>query len=87
MDISTTNALLSGLMGFFGGLVTIPIHAIFAFWLKRDELKYAHKLDLIAKQRELILQHKLEMERKAKDPDIVELKSRLDKLEKGIKHG
>jgi len=46
MDISTANVLLSGLMGFFGGLVTIQINAIFALWLRRDELKYAHKLDV-----------------------------------------
>ena len=55
--------LLSGLMGIFGGTLTIPINAIFTYWLKRDELLYQHKLDLIAKQRELLLEHKLELER------------------------
>lgn len=60
---STESLLLSGLMGIFGGLLTIPVNAIFTFLLKRDELLYQHKLDLILKQRELLLEHKLEMER------------------------
>lgn len=60
---SLASLLFSGLMGIFGGLLTIPINALFTFWLKRDELLYHHKLDLIAKQRELLLEHKLEMER------------------------
>jgi len=60
---STGSLLLSGLMGIFGGLLTIPINAYFTYWLKRDELLYQHKLDLISKQRELLLEHKLEMQR------------------------
>lgn len=64
---SITPLLISGLMGMFGGLITIPFNAFFTFWLKRDELLYQHKLDLIAKQRELLLEHKLEMERLEKN--------------------
>ena len=60
---SIESLLLSGLMGIFGGLLTIPVNAVFTFFLKRDELLFQHKLDLILKQRELLLEHKLEIER------------------------
>ncbi len=60
---STINMILSGAMGFFGGMLTIPINAIIAWTLKRDELSYKHRLDLIAKRQELILQFKLEMQK------------------------
>ncbi len=60
---STFNLILSGIMGVFGGLLTLPINAVIAWLLKRDEQLYQHKLDLIAKQRELLLQHKLTVER------------------------
>jgi citrate synthase len=66
MNETTTGILLGGLMGFFGGLITIPINALFNYWLKRDELEYSQKLESIAKQRELLLQHKLEMEKRGK---------------------
>ena len=61
---STTNILLSGLMGFLGGMLTIPLNAIVAWALKRDELAFKHKLDMIAKKQELILQYKLELQKK-----------------------
>ena len=77
---STLNLLLSGLMGLVGGLLTIPINALFSRWLKRDELLYQHKLDLIAKQRELLLSHKLELERQGKDTEIAELKTAIGQL-------
>lgn len=60
---STINILVSGLMGFLGGLLTIPINAIVAWALKRDELSFKHRLDLIAKKQELILQYKLDMQK------------------------
>jgi hypothetical protein len=87
MDQTTTGIVLGGLMGFFGGLLTIPINALFNYWLKRDELEYYEKLENIAKQRELLLQHKLEMERRGKDKLMGQISRRLEKLEKNPGHG
>ena len=70
MNEMTTSLLFAGLMGLFGGLLTIPIIAMINTWLKRDELEYRRKLEMITKQRELLLQHKLEMERRGKDTSI-----------------
>jgi hypothetical protein len=78
---STTNLLLSGIMGVIGGLFSIPINALFLILTKRDEQYYQHKLDIIAKQRELLLQHKLEMARIGKDDDIEQLKTSITNLE------
>ena len=86
MNETTTSILLSGLMGFFGGLITIPIIALFNYWLKREELEYSGKLESIAKQRELLLQHKLEMEKRGKDKLINQLSKRLESLEKNLRH-
>ena len=86
MDQTTTGIVLGGLMGFFGGLITIPINALFNYWLKRDELEYSQKLESIAKQRELLLQHKLEMERRGKDRLIDQISKRLENLEKNPGH-
>lgn len=81
---STINLLLSGLMGMFGGFVTIPFNAVFSLFLKRDELKYQHKLNLIAKQRELLLQHQLEMERKDRDNEMAALRAAVKRLEERL---
>lgn len=86
MDETTTGVVLGGLMGFFGGLITLPINALFNYWLKRDELQYSQKLENIAKQRELLLQHKLEMERRGKDKLVDQLSKRLENLEKNLGH-
>ena len=86
MDQMTTGIVLGGLMGFFGGLITIPINALFSYWLKRDELEYSQKLESIAKQRELLLQHKLEMERRRKDKLVDQISKRLEHLEKHLDH-
>lgn len=86
MNETTTGILLGGLMGFFGGLITIPINALFNTWLKHNELEYFNKLESIARQRELLLQHKLEMERKSKDKLIDQISKRLDDLEKNPGH-
>lgn len=80
---STTNLVLSGLMGIIGGLISIPINALIMWKLKHDEIYYQHKLDIIAKERELLLQHKLEMTRKKQDDvDIIALKDAIKRLEK-----
>jgi hypothetical protein len=65
MDGTDTNMnlFLSAVMGILGGLLTIPINAIFAFWLKKYEIEYTHRLDEISKKRELLLSHQLELER------------------------
>ena len=86
MDQMTTGIVLGGLMGFFGGLITIPINALINYWLKRDELDYSQKLESIAKQRELLLQHKLEIERRGKDKLIAQISRRLENLEKNPGH-
>ena len=52
--------------------------------LRREEQKYQHKLDVIAKQRELILQHKLQLESKGKDNEIEQIKTALIKLNRLI---
>ncbi len=86
MNETTTGILLGGLMGFFGGLITVPINALFNYLLKRDELEYSQKLEIIAKQRELLLQHKLEMERRGKDKLVDQLLKRLENLERNLGH-
>ena len=87
MDQTTTGILLGGLMGFFGGLLSIPINALFHYWLKREELEYYEKLESIAKQRELLLQHQLEVEKRGKDKLIDQISKRLEILEKSPGHG
>jgi hypothetical protein len=86
MNETTTGILLAGLMGFFGGLLTIPINAFLNSWLKREELETSQKLESIAKQRELLLQHQLEMERKNKDTLMEQISKRLESLEKNSAH-
>ena len=86
MNETITGIVLSGLMGFFGGLMTLPINALFNYLLKRDELEYSRKLESIAKQRELLLQHQLEMERRGKDKLVDQISKRLENLEKHLGH-
>jgi hypothetical protein len=86
MSETTTGIVLGGLMGFFGGLISIPINALFNYWLKRDELEYSHKLESIAKQRELLLQHLLEMERREKNKLADQISRRLENVEKNLGH-
>jgi hypothetical protein len=86
MNEMTTGIVFGGLMGFFGGLITIPLNALFNYLLKRDELEYSRKLESIAKQRELLLQHKLEMERRGKDKLVDQISKRLENLEKQLGH-
>lgn len=78
---STINLFLSGLMGALGSIVSIPINLLISSQMKRDEQLYQHKLDVIAKQRELFLQHKLEMESKGKDNEIVQIKAAISRLD------
>ena len=82
----TTGIVLAGLMGFFGGLITIPINAMIYYWLKREELEFSHKLENIAKQRELLLRHQLEIERRGKNKSVEQISKRLENLEKRLGH-
>lgn len=86
MNETTTGIVLGGLMGFFGGLLTIPIIALFNTWLKRDELEYLQKLENVAKQRELLLQHQLEIERRGKHQLIDQISRRVENLENHLGH-
>ena len=81
---STINLFLSGLMGALGSIISIPINLMLSSQLRREEQKYQHKLDVIAKQRELILQHKLQLESKGKDNEIEQIKTALIKLNRLI---
>ena len=85
MSETTIGILLAGLMGLFGGLLTIPINVLLGYWLKRDEMQYVQKLESIAKQRELLLQHKLEMEKRGKDQLMDQLSKRVENLERNLR--
>ena len=75
LDESTANLLLTLVLGFCGGLFGNFFAALLSRAGKRDELAYKHKLDMIAKRQELLLQHRLVMEREAKDSEIVTIRS------------
>ena len=81
---STINLFLSGLMGALGSLISIPLSLLLSSQMKREEQFYQHKLDVVAKQRELLLQHKLEMESKGKNDEIAQIQTRVAKLEELI---
>lgn len=82
---SIINLFFSGLMGIFGGLITIPFNTIASWWLKRDEQFLRHRLDWTMKRQELLLQHKLEMEKRIRDNELLEIKSAIAKLEESFK--
>ena len=71
-------------MGALGSLVSIPIHLWISSQLKSEEQLHQHKLDVIAKQRELLLEHKLELERKGKNDEIAQIKEAVSRLEQAI---
>lgn len=83
---ATTNLILSGLMGIFGGLITLPLNAVISWWLKREEQDYQYKLDILAKRQELLLQHKLEIQKISKDKDIEALRFAIAQIEEKISH-
>lgn len=57
-------------MGLLGGLITIPINAFFSIRQKRDEIAYQHRLNLIEKEKELYLQHRLEIRRLEREKEL-----------------
>lgn len=60
---STLNLILAVIMGFLGGLLTIPINALVSGRLKRTAQAWQDRLDLILEMQELLLEHKLEQQR------------------------
>jgi hypothetical protein len=83
---STFNLLFGALMGILGGLITIPINAVFLRVLKEDEQYLQHRLDLVAKKRELLWQHHLELERTANKNDIIQLRSEISELRNDVEN-
>ena len=88
MPESTTNLLLNSLMGVFGGAsVSVLINVYGSRWLIKDHKIFQTKLDVIAKKRELLLQHELEKARKKNDElaaikaDIARLQAVVSRLE------
>ena len=94
---STLNLLLSALVGLFASLVTIPLNAWVTAQLWREEELLQHKLDWIAKKRELVLQHRLEMARfqlkevreemKVQADDVAQIRARVVQLEQRVSDG
>lgn len=84
---TTINLLLSALMGAISGVLTIPINAWILWKLKRDEQNHQHKLDIVLKEKELVLQHRLEMKRKQESDshqEIVAIKENIKKIEERL---
>ena len=71
-------------MGALSGIFTIPINAWILWKLKRDEQDHQHKLDIVSKEKELVLQHRLEMKRIQESDyrhDIIAIKANIKKIE------
>lgn len=81
---ATINLIVSLGMGILGGLLTIPIQALVSVLIKRDEIKYQHRLDIIEKKRELFLSHQLEMKRQGNKQEISDLREYITRLEAQI---
>lgn len=71
MTQDTVNILVSGLMGLVGGLITLPINALFSWLLKKEEINLQYKI----KQREMKLQAQMDFEAEKKTRT---LQTRLD---------
>jgi hypothetical protein len=81
---TTFNLLLSAIMGAISSIFTIPVNAWILMKLKRGEQEHQHKLDIIAKEKELVLQHRLEMKRIQQSDfhqEIIQLKETVKKIE------
>jgi len=88
MSESTLNVLVSGLMGIFGGMITIPINALINGYLTRKEQFYQHQLDMIKTMREKQVQHQYDIEllkiKSAEDDELGKLKSEVTKLKSEV---
>jgi ABC-type nickel/cobalt efflux system permease component RcnA len=81
---TTINLLLSAIMGAISSVLTIPVNAWILWKLKRGEQDHQHKLDIIAKEKELVLQHRLEMKRMQQSDfhhEITVIKETIKKIE------
>lgn len=81
---TTFNLLLSAIMGAISSVFTIPVNAWILWKLKRGEQDHQHKLDVIAKEKELVLQHRLEMKRIQQSDfhhEITAMKETIKKIE------
>lgn len=58
-----SSVILPILMGLLGGLMTFPIGAIVFWMLKNHEQESQRSLDMFAKKQELLLRHRLELQR------------------------
>ncbi len=70
MTPTLTEILFSSIMGLLGGLITILINAFFSIRQKRDEIAYQHRLNLVEKEKELLLQHQLEIKRLEREKEL-----------------
>ena len=80
MSEATLNLIIGALLGVMGGLITTPVNALILRGLKRDEQFLQHRLDMVAKKRELLLQHALEKEQATKQSEVKELKAQVSQL-------
>ena len=84
---TTINVILSSLMGFLGGLFTIPMNLGFSWIFKKKELSYQHRLKLVEIKRELLLKHELEKSEKNYDDELANLKKEIRQLKQRMKNG
>lgn len=59
-------AILSALMGLLGGLLTIPVSVIVVRMLKSREQDSQRQLELFTKKQDLLLRHRLELQRQSR---------------------
>lgn len=76
---SFVSIVLPGLIGLLGVLASIPLNALFAWYLKRDEQKYQLKLDTILELRKRIIS-----QTEKRDKDVVSLQKDVDHLKKAV---
>jgi hypothetical protein len=74
-------AMAGGIMGMLGSFITIPLSALASFLLKEHELRLKSRLDQIADQRRLLLEHQLEKERTVDKSKLDELEQRIARIE------
>lgn len=72
--------IMAMVMGLLGGVLTIPISAVAAWMLRNHEQENQQKLDLFAKKQNLLLRHRMELQRQNNSnrrlkASIVELKA------------
>jgi hypothetical protein len=76
-------AILSAVMGLLGGLITIPITVMASWMLKNREQENQDKLDLLAKKQDLLLRHRLDLQRQ-KQADV-HIRASIAKIKVGQK--